>query len=349
MAAPDNNDSRLGVAIIGARAYTAGVLVELLRRHPRLRLAALQARVDKPEAIEDTFPQFRGDRSLPPVTAVDPGALDGVAVAFLCLPHTASAEMAKPLLARGIKVVDLSADFRFARRDVYEKTYGHEHPAPELIPEAVYGLPELHRAMLPFARLVANPGCYPTSVTLALAPLMQRDLVRRSSVIADCKSGVSGAGRAPSETTHFCNVAGTFFAYKIASHRHQPEMEDQLSRLAGHPVTVTFSPHLVPMDRGILATCYVELTEPMDAEALHRLYAEFYAREPFVRLLPLGLLPQTRAVWGTNFCDIALTVDAHAQRLVVTSAIDNLVKGASGQALQCANLLTGGDEADGLL
>lgn len=337
-------------AIIGARAYTAAALAEMILRHPWLELGALQARVEAPEDFADTFPQFRGRAGIPPVLPVDPAALgDDIGVAFLCLPHTASAAFAKPLLEAGKLVIDLSADFRFADHRAFEDAYGVSHPAPELCPEAVYGLAEINRPLLSHARLVACPGCYPTAVILALAPLLRRDLVRGRSVIADCKSGVSGAGRTPTDLTHFCSANENFMAYKVASHRHQPEIEEQLSRIAAAPCRATFVPHLVPMDRGLYATCYVDLAEPMEADDLRRLYAEFYNDAPFVRLLPPGAQPQARAIARTNFCDIALAVDARAQRLVATSAIDNLVKGASGQALQCYNIAVGGEETDGLL
>lgn len=341
-------NSRLQVAIIGARAYTAGELLRIATRHSGIEVRALMAR-EGVGPVADVFPWARG-LGFPDITPLDIAALpEGIAGAFLCLPHTVAAQYAQALLDRGIRVFDLSSDFRFRDHRVYEKTYGVIHPAPELNRSAVYGLPEINRANIRGARLVACPGCYPTSVTLALAPLMKHDLIETESLIADCKSGVSGAGRQPSDTTHYVAVNENFHAYKVAEHRHQPEIEEQLSRLAGRDVPITFVPHLLPMERGIFATCYVSLKEATREEAIRNIYAQFYRNEPFVRLLPAGTLPATASVARGNFADVQVRVDPRGRRLIAMCAIDNLVKGASGQAMQCFNASFGLLETAGLI
>lgn len=337
------------IAIIGARAFTAGELLRLLRRHPHVEIAALQARVDDPVDAGTVFGAMRG-ANLPPIEAIDIDRLPGhTRAAFLCLPHTVSAGFAPKLIERGIRVFDLSADFRFRDHRIYEQTYVVTHPCPDLNRSAVYGLPEVYRANLIGAHLVGVPGCYPTSVLLGLAPLMKSDMIEPDSIVADCKSGVSGAGRTPTETTHFCNANENVAAYKVVGHRHQPEIEQNLSRLAGERRTVTFVPHLVPMERGILATIYTTLKESIPEETIRSLYGDFYEGEQFVRVLPAEDLPGTSNVRRTNYCDLQVRVDRHTRRLIVVSAIDNLLKGASGQALQCLNVSFGLDESAGLI
>jgi len=341
---------RFRVGIPGAKAYTARELVALLLRHPHVEITALQGRDPEPVEFDSIYPRFRG-WALPAVRPADLATLaESCDAVFLTLPHMASAAYAPPLLERGAHVLDLSADFRFRDPAVYEATYGVKHEAPELCARAVYGLPELHRARLGRAPLVAVPGCYPTSVILALAPLVKAGVIAPGSLIADTKSGVSGAGRAPSETTHFCEANESVKPYKGASHRHTPEIEEQLTALAGgEPRAVTFVPHLMPMDRGIIATCYATLREPLSEADVRRLYETFYFEEPFVRLLPPGRFPDTKHVAFTNFCDVAVKVEARSRRVIAMSAIDNLVKGASGQAIQCLNLVCGWPESTALL
>ena len=337
------------IGIIGARAFTARELLRILLRHPRARVTALQARVDQPEPVADTFPELRGHK-LPPVEPIGVDSLpDDLDAVFLCLPHTIGAHFAAQLEEKNARVFDLSADFRFRDHQVYESVYGVTHPSPELNRKAVYGQPELNRAAIVGKHLVAVPGCYPTAVLLALAPLMKKDMILPRSVIADCKSGASGAGRTPTDGTHYCNVNEAFSAYKVATHRHQPEIEQELSRLAGESVLVTFVPHLVPMDRGILATCYCRLKEPIPEESIRALYEQFYRDEFFVRVLPRETLPNTKAVSHSNFCDVNLRTDERTQGLIVISAIDNLIKGASGQAVQCMNVSFDIPENEGLL
>ncbi|MGF1572441.1 MAG: N-acetyl-gamma-glutamyl-phosphate reductase [Sumerlaeia bacterium] len=334
-------ENKIHVAIIGAKAFTSGELIKILMNHPQCVISVLQARVDEPQSIGETFGEFR-DMGLPAITPVDVNTLpETINAAFLCLPHTVSAEFAEKLYKRGIRVFDLSADFRYRNHRKYQDVYDVEHPCPDLNRKAVYGLPEINSVSILGAPIIACPGCYPTSVILGLAPLMKREMITRGSIIADCKSGVSGAGRAATDATHYCNVNENFKAYKVATHRHQSEIEEQLGLLSSQDQTVTFVPHLVPMERGILSTIYANLEEPLTQDALQSLYRDFYSDSDFVRLHEGDSLPETRHVSRTNFCDIALRVDQRSQRLIVVSAIDNLIKGASGQAVQCMNISFG--------
>jgi N-acetyl-gamma-glutamyl-phosphate reductase len=255
--------------------------------------------------------------------------------------------IAPEILERGRKVIDLSADFRFSDADVYEKVY-QPHSAAYLLKETVYGLTEVYTSQIRSARLVGNPGCYPTSVLLPLVPLVKAGLLDLESIVADSKSGVSGAGRSPSLTVHFCEVSESFKAYKVAVHRHNPEMEAILSREAGQPVTISFVPHLVPMSRGMLTTLYARPSGPLTAAMVQDCLASFYRGRPFVRLRPAGAPPDTLYVRGTNFCDVGFVIDERNRRLILMAAIDNLGKGAAGQAIQNMNLMFGLDETIGL-
>jgi N-acetyl-gamma-glutamyl-phosphate reductase len=257
-------------------------------------------------------------------------------------------EAAYRLHAKGVKVVDLSADYRLSDTAVYEQWYEHRHQYPDLLTRAVYGLPELHRKKIRGAALVANPGCYPTSAILALAPLVREGLVDRRSIVIDSKSGVSGAGRTPGLAYHFPEANEGFMAYKVGSHRHTPEIEQELGNLAGAAIRLSFTPHLVPMNRGILTTAYGVLLRTMDTQELHSIYADAYRNEPFVRLLPPGQFPNVRNVRGSNFCDIGVYADPRTGRAVLVAAIDNLVKGAAGQAVQNMNIFMGFEETAGL-
>jgi N-acetyl-gamma-glutamyl-phosphate reductase len=277
-----------------------------------------------------------------------PALADKADVVFAALPHGHAVPVAGEVLERGKKFIDLGADFRFGRRDVYEQWYKVEHSGEELLEQAVYGLPEIHRDKIRSASLVGNPGCYPTSVILGLAPLLRNGLIDPGSIIIDSKSGVSGAGRGLSLGTHFSEVNENFRAYNVGVHRHTPEIEQELSKLAGEDVVVSFTPHLTPMNRGILSTMYAGLKQEMTLEQVRSVYEEFYRSEFFVRLLPPGILPQTKAVTGSNHCDIVPVVDPRTGRVVVISAIDNLIKGAAGQAVQNMNLMFGLPETTGL-
>jgi N-acetyl-gamma-glutamyl-phosphate reductase len=336
------------VAVIGASGYAGLELVRLLARHPGCELVALTSLEYPGQAFSEIFPALAGIVDLPFSPDPTPSMIAALAeVIFTAIPHQTAMGLVPRFLELGCKVVDLSADFRFREVSLYEKWY-QAHTAPELCPEAVYGLPELYREEVRRARLVGNPGCYPTCVILGLAPLAQAGLLEPNSVIADCKSGVSGAGRQGLLGLSFCEVNDGFRAYKVLEHRHTPEMEQELSRLAGGPVKVTFTPHLVPMSRGILGTLYAGLTAPRSEEDLRELYRKFYQGQPFVRLRPPGVLPDTRDVRGANFCDLALKVDPESRRVIVLSAIDNLTRGAAGQAVHNFNLMMGFPETTGL-
>lgn len=339
---------KIKVAVIGASGYAGLELVRLLARHPGCELVGLASLEYPGRPFSQVFPALAGIVDLPFSQDQTPEKVAAAAeVVFTAVPHQTAMGMIPRFLALGCKVVDLSADFRFRDVHLYEKWY-QEHTAPELNAEAVYGLPELYRDEIKLARLVGNPGCYPTGVILGLAPLAKAGLLTPDSVIADCKSGTSGAGRQALLGISFCEVNDGFRAYKVMEHRHTPEMEQELSLLAGQPVRVTFTPHLVPMSRGILGTLYADLTEPKSEADLRGLYEKFYQGHPFVRLLPAGAFPDTRNVRGANFCDLGLKVDAEGRRVIVISAIDNLTKGAAGQAVHNFNLMMGFPETTGL-
>ncbi len=341
------NKTKIRVAVLGASGYAGLELVRLLVRHPGVELAAVTSREWQGQRFSQVFPALTGICDLP-FSAPDPQAIGGQAeVVFTSVPHQTAMEVVPQLLAKGCRVVDLSADFRFRDQATYEKWY-QPHAAPELLREAIYGLPELHGYAVSQARLVGNPGCYPTAVILGLAPLVQNKLVQLDSLIADCKSGVSGAGRQKSLATQYCEVNEGFRAYKVAEHRHNPEMEQELSLLAGEPVLLTFTPHLVPMSRGILATLYGRLRQPLTEVEILNFYQNFYDDQPFIRLQPEGVLPNTINVRGSNYCDIGVKVDAARRRVIVVAAIDNLHRGAAGQAVHNFNLMLGFPETSGL-
>jgi N-acetyl-gamma-glutamyl-phosphate reductase len=341
-------NGKLRTAIVGSSGYTGGELYRLLLLHPRATVTAVTSERSAGKPITDIFPHLAGLTDLV-CEPLDPETIAKKAdLAFLALPHVTAQEAAYRLQKLGVKVVDLSADYRLADPAVYEKWYEHHHQYPDLLAKAVYGLPELHREKVRTATLVANPGCYPTGAILALAPLVRSSLVAFDSIVIDSKSGVSGAGRSPGLAYHFPETNEGFMAYKVGSHRHTPEIEQELSRLAGTPIVLSFTPHLVPMNRGILTTAYGKMTRAMDTAALQALYAEHYRNEPFVRVLPSGQFPNVRNVRGSNFCDVGVHADPRTGRAVVVTAIDNLVKGASGQAVQNMNILMGFEETAGL-
>ncbi|MEI8145055.1 MAG: N-acetyl-gamma-glutamyl-phosphate reductase [Alphaproteobacteria bacterium] len=339
------------IAILGASGYTGAELVRLLLRHPRVELSVLTADRKAGQAMADVFPQF-APYNLPRLVAIE--AIDWASVAvdlvFCALPHGTTQTVIAGIMAKrpDIKIVDLSADFRLANPKDYARWYGHEHHAPTLQTEAIYGLPELHRASIKKARLVANPGCYPTCSILPLAPLLKKRAIKTDDIVVDAKSGVSGAGRAAKETSLYTEVTEGIHAYGVAGHRHSSELDQELSLIAGKPVIATFTPHLMPMSRGMLATTYVTAKGGRTAADLHEIIAKAYAKEPFVHVLPLGQVPQTRHVRGSNMIAIGLVQDRVANRVIVISAIDNLVKGASGEAVQNMNLVMGYPETLGL-
>lgn len=338
------------VGVVGASGYAGQELVALLLRHPRAELVAVTSRQYAGQRVAKVFPRFEGRTDLL-FSEPDPDQLSGqVQAVFLALPHKAAAEIAAAFHARGVVVYDLSADFRLHSRALYEATYQTEHPAPELLAEAVYGLPERYRADLRAAQLVACPGCYPTSVILAAAPALASGIVEPAPILINSLSGVSGAGRKAVETSLFCECNESVRAYGRPFHRHLPEMEQELSAACGLEVRASFTPHLVPVNRGIVTNVQMPLRVSVsEAKArLPEVYAEAYAREPFVRWLGMGGMPDTKLVVGTNLCEVGVHVDERVGMVWAGSAIDNLVKGASGQALQAFNIRFGFVETEGL-
>jgi N-acetyl-gamma-glutamyl-phosphate reductase len=350
--------SKVRVAVVGASGYTGAELLRILLHHPSMEITIVTSDKSVGQSVSSVFPQFA---TLMPLN-FEPLSAESVAkradAVFLALPHTKSFEPTATLLAAGKRVVDLSADYRLKDPQAYVAWYQASHPHPELLQEAVYGLPELHRAELHSAKLVASPGCYSTAAILQLAPLLSHDLLAEDSVVIDAKSGVSGAGRSPALPYHFPEANEGVEAYKIARHRHTPEIEQELGGLlSAHSRTtgkqpkrfyVLFTPHLVPMNRGILSTAYCRLREPLDTTSVQALYHDFYKGERFVRLLEGATLPNPRYVRGSNFCDIAVTSDGRTGWVITVAALDNLVKGAAGQAIQALNLMLGFPEESGL-
>ncbi len=334
------------VGILGASGYTGAELVRLLARHPGVEIRAMTADRKAGQEMGQVFPHL-GGVALPKLGTIentDFGALDTV---FLGLPHGTTQEVVAAL-PKHLKVIDLSADFRLRDVAAYKEWYGHAHKAPELQKEAVYGLTEHARDKVRAARLVACPGCYPTASMLPLLPLLKAGLIGTEDIIIDAKSGVSGAGRAEKEANLFAEVSEGIHPYGIANHRHAPEIEQELSAAAGAPLTVAFTPHLVPMNRGILATIYVRLAQGAGPDDLRAALQGAYAKERFVRVVPKGVIPATRHVRGSNHCLIGVFPDRLPGRAILVSVIDNLVKGASGQAVQNFNLTAGLDEATAL-
>jgi N-acetyl-gamma-glutamyl-phosphate reductase len=338
--------SKTKVGIINVTGYVGVELARLLHQHPEVELVSVTGRSAAGQKLGTVFPHLAGiDLTIEP-------ELDAVDLAFSAMPHKESAAVVVPLLQRGIKVVDASADFRLKDTTEYEHRYGVTHPAPQLLMQAVYGLPELHRREITSAQLVANPGCYPTGAILALAPVVKAGLIE-PEVIVDSKSGTSGAGRTPTQGTHYSEVNEDISAYALEGHRHLPEITQELNQLRPQQsLSVTFVPHLTPMTRGILTTCYATLSpgkiQPIDKgrEELRKLFQDFYKDEPFVRIAEAP--PHTKHTWGSNMCLIYPTIAPDTGRLVVISCLDNLVKGAAGGAVQCMNLMLGLPEVTGL-
>lgn len=350
------SSSSIRVGIVGAKAYTAGVLLDLLLAHPNVVIAALAGRDPEPVRTSDFFPELRGRLETTPCAGlIEPFDADDMArrcdAVFLTLPHKAAAETAKALYDRDVTVIDLSADFRFSDNSLYAQTYGHAHPYPDLNPQVPYALAEIEGRSLEGQKLVAVPGCYPTSVLIPIIPLLKADLISTSwGIIADCKSGVSGAGRQATDVTHFCATNESFGAYGIGAHRHRPEIAEKAMEAAGHVVSVAFTPHLVPMDRGILSTIYVRPTrEGIGPAEVHAAWRDAYGHWPLVRVNEGNPRPGTKAVLRTGFIDIAAYRDNPTGLLILVSALDNLMKGASSQALQAFNLMHGLPDARGIL
>ncbi len=336
------------VAIIGATGYVGAEIVRLLHGRPDVRITSVVSNSFEGKPYSAVYPSLRGLLDLP-CDKLDADLLSEKADFFiLALPHGVSGDLVPRLLANGKKIIDHSADFRFRSLADYEATYKVAHPAPGLLAEAVYGLPELYRDQIRTARLVGDPGCYPTCSVLGIAPLLRHKLVSTRGITITATSGISGAGRKTELPYSFCESAESFKAYGVAGHRHTPEIEQELSLLAGEPIVVSFVPQLAPMKRGMLATIHLDLLEDATTEALHALYAETYANEPFVRVLPPGQFPETRFVAGSNYIDIAVHADRRTRRAVIVSSLDNLGKGSSSQAVQAMNLMCGLPETAGL-
>ena len=338
----------LRTAIVGASGYTGGELARLLCIHPSVTITVATSRQYEGQPLSAIYPHLRGRVDLTCLNLTSAEIVEQADLIFCAVPHKTAMDVVPSFLSAGKKVIDLSADFRLKDVAVYEQWY-QPHSAADLVEEAVYGLPEIYREEIRTARLVANPGCYPTSITLALAPLMKSNLIDPATIIIDSKSGTSGAGRAAQVGTLYCEVTDGFRPYKVGGvHRHIPEIEQNLSALAGTNVSVSFTPHLLPVSRGILSTIYVDLKQQAGLDEISALYKSMYGSEHFVRLLEPGSLPATQQVRGSNYCDISLNLDERTGRLIVISAIDNIVKGASGQAIQNMNLMYGFDEDAGL-
>jgi N-acetyl-gamma-glutamyl-phosphate reductase len=339
------------IGVLGASGYTGSELVRMLLRHPRAEIALLTAERSAGKDMHDVFPQF-APFELPTLVALD--GLDwaklALDVVFCALPHATTQKVLQELLAKApaTKVVDLSADFRLADTAAYAKWYGHEHHAPELQKEAVYGLVEFHRREIKKARLIANPGCYTSCAELPLIPLIKAKAIDLDEIVIDAKSGMTGAGRAAKEAMLFSEVSEGFNAYGVGQHRHMAELDQEFSAAAGREVVVSFTPHLVPMNRGILSTIYVRGKRGRSPEDLHEILLKFYAKEPFVHVLPFGQTPHTRHVRGSNMTMIGVAKDRVPGRAIIISALDNLVKGASGQAIQNMNLIMGYPEPMGI-
>lgn len=332
--------------IVGATGYAGVELVRLLQSHPQVEIAGISSVSYEGKSISEVYPNLY---EICDDTLESEDKLIGKCdVIFASLPHGLSEKLAKKCVAAGVKLIDLGADFRLDSEEEYQKWYKKSYEEKDLHEKSVYVIPELMRAQYKGQPIIGNPGCYPTSIALGLAPLMQSRVVKDDGIVIDSKSGVTGAGRGLADNTHYPNCNEAFSPYKIASHRHTPEIEQTLSKLAGKQIRVTFVPHLLPVNRGIISTIYASLTADISAEELHALYEKFYAREKFVRVLPLGKVANLRDVKMSNYCDISVHTDGHTGRAIIVAAIDNMVKGAAGQAIQNMNIMFGLKEDCGL-
>lgn len=338
-------------AIVGASGYTGMELLRILLTHPAVEITAVTSRAEAGKRLDEVFPRFAKAASAD-LTFCQPDpdhiASTGAEVAFLALPHGIAAEIARALLERGLKIIDLSADFRLRSAETYEEFYGHPHPAPDLLAEAVYGLPEIRSEAIRKARLIASPGCYPTSIILPLLPLIRENLIDHTTIVANSMSGVSGAGRKADLAFLFCECNESARAYGVPKHRHLSEIEQELSLAAGETVTISFIPHLIPVNSGIVTTTTAKLTPGTAAQQVSEALQLAYAKEPFVRLLGRGKPADTKMVTRTNFIDIGFEIDPRTNRLVLMSAEDNLGKGAGGQAVQSFNVMHDLDPLTGL-
>ncbi len=334
------------VSVIGATGYAGAELCRLLMAHEKVELASVSSVSFLGKKISDVYPAFLGMCDMVCVTQEE--AVDAADVIFAALPHGLSQELAKECTEKNKIFIDLGADFRLEDEEEYEKWYGGKFVDKELHKKAVYGLPELFRENIKDTNIIANPGCYTTVVPLALAPALKAGFIETVGIIADCKSGVTGAGRSPSQTTHYPDLNEGMAAYKVANHRHTPEIEQSLTKIAGEKVNVTFVPHLLPINRGILATCYAKLKEGVTEADLREIYENTYKDEYFVRFLEKGKSADIHNIKYTNFCDVSIFCDMHTGTFIAVAAIDNMVKGAAGQGIQNMNILCGFSENEGL-
>lgn len=338
----------INVGVLGATGYAGIETVRLLSKHPEVKITRLVSHSFEGQKIADIYPNFEGVLDIE-CCGLD---IDDIAancdLVFTALPHGVSKEVIPDLYKKGIKVIDLSGDFRYNDVKVYEQWYGEKHPAPELLDNSVYGLCEIHRDEIKATSLVANPGCYTTTSILALYPLLKSGVIKTDNIIIDAKSGVTGAGRTTKLDYSFCECTENMLAYKIATHRHTSEIEQELSIAAGEEVLVSFTPHLVPMKRGIYATCYANLAKEISGAEIEKIYKDFYKDEYFVRIMPYGKIPESNWSNGSNFVNIGFVIDERLDRIVVCSSLDNLIKGAAGQAVQNMNIVMGYDEKAGL-
>jgi len=337
----------LKIAIVGATGYAGEELLKILLEHPQVKLTSVSAKIDRPEKISRIFPEFSGKIDLicgqPDLSRIVPEC----DLAFLALPHRVSMEVAPEFLAAGKKVIDLSADYRLKDESVYEQCYGVRHKSPEYIARGIYGLPEVYREKIKQAQLIANPGCYPTGIILGCLPFLAAGIAESENIIADAKSGLSGAGR-EKEAELSIPMQDNFYAYKVDAHQHSPEINQELSNFTRKKLEVVFTPHLIPIKRGILSTIYLSLKKTISRKEAQGIYHDFYQDEPFVQVLSEGKFPQLRDVRKTNFCHIGMKINPAKKMAIVITAIDNLVKGASGQAVQNMNIMCGFEETEGL-
>lgn len=339
---------KIKVGIMGVTGYTGGELLRLLLNHPLVEIKKAASRSNFGNDVIKVHPQLAKLINLIEDGIEEEDFAQGLDVVFLALPHGKSAPLAKKLHEKGVKIIDLGADFRLKSTEDYKDWYELDHGCPELLEESVYGLPEIYKEKIKNSSIIANPGCYPTSAILGLAPLLANKLIAVDNIIIDSKSGATGSGKTLTQQTHFPDLNENLQAYKVACHRHTPEIEQELSILSDTKIQVNFTPHLVPMNRGILSTIYVKSQKSLDNEQLEKLYSEYYRDCPFIRIRDKNHLPQTKWVQGSNYCDIAPIYDARTGKIIILSAIDNLVKGASGQAIQNMNLMFGLEETTGL-
>ncbi len=343
--------THIKVGLVGVTGYTGMELVRLLTSHPNMRLVLASSRSEAGKRLGEFYPFIEGLAGCNVIISkldVDVVA-ESCDLVFLAVPHGTAMEVGAQLREKQVRVVDLSADFRIKDVNVYEKWYNTKHTQHASLGEAVYGLPELYGSDITNAKLIANPGCYPTSAILGLYPALKHGCIYADDIVIDAKSGATGAGRTANVSTLFCEVADSFRAYNIGKHRHTPEIEQELSRIVNAPITVSFNPHLLPIGRGILSTMYGKLAKEIDIASIHKIYTETWQYSPWVRVLPMGQLPETRNVRGTMFCDIGLVIDERTKRLIVISAIDNLCRGASGQAIANGNIMFGLPATTGLM